>query len=196
MPAVTASRQSLALAIGLSAQRAYTPDDYMINSRLVLALLVLLGLLMLYGSLMISGNGRWLCFGVGMLLFGISIGLLGSRAISSLDRGGGIQAEPRGFTAELLSAAVNEMREGMLIIDSDMRVVASNRAAHDLFPGIEGQIDSRRLTELTRNPGVYDAFLDGVRGTERSGVNVEIYGPTRRVFDLRVIPLKLSHGGN
>ena len=46
------------------------------------------------------------------------------------------------------------------------------------------------LTELTRNPAIYDAFLDGVRGTERAGVKVETFGPDRRIFDLRVVPLR------
>jgi DNA-binding response OmpR family regulator len=35
-------------------------------------------------------------------------------------------------------ARVNEMRERMLIIDSEMRVIALNRAAHTLFSTIHG----------------------------------------------------------
>jgi two-component system phosphate regulon sensor histidine kinase PhoR len=50
------------------------------------------------------------------------------------------------------------------------------------------------LTELTRNPAIYDAFLDAVRGKEREGVKVETYEDGRRVFDLRVVPLT-SGGG-
>ena len=94
------------------------------------------------------------------------------------------------FAPEFLTSTVNEMREGLLVIDAEMRVVASNKAARDLLSNAEDSITQRRLTELTRNPAVYDAFLDGVRGTERSGVKVETYSPTRRVFDLRVIPLR------
>jgi two-component system phosphate regulon sensor histidine kinase PhoR len=104
------------------------------------------------------------------------------------------QTDSSDFTLESLNSTVNEMREGLLVIDSEMRVVASNRAARDLFSNAEEWIESRRLTELTRNPSVYDAFLDGVRGTERSGVKVETHSPTRRVFDLRVVPLKSSRG--
>ena len=92
------------------------------------------------------------------------------------------------FSAELI-ATVNEMREGLLVINSDMRVVASNRAAQDLFSLLDASINSRRLTELTRNPAIYDAFLDAVRGRERTGVKVETFGPERKVFDLRVVPL-------
>src|SRR5205807_4472720 len=91
-------------------------------------------------------------------------------------------------------ATINEMREGLLVIDHEMRVVASNRAARNLFSNIEDSIAARRLTELTRNPAIYDAFLDGVRGRERAGVKVETHGDGRRVFDLRVVPLQSVNG--
>src|SRR5439155_22029519 len=41
---------------------------------------------------------------------------------------------------------------------------------------------------------IEDAFLDAMRGTERAGVRVETYGPTKRVFDLRVVPLRAETG--
>src|SRR6185436_20602860 len=84
---------------------------------------------------------------------------------------------------------MNGMREGLLVVDRDMKVVASNTAAHRLFNLSRGKLETQRLTELTRNPAIYSAFLDGLRGIERSGVKVEIHGPERLVFDLRVVPL-------
>jgi two-component system phosphate regulon sensor histidine kinase PhoR len=86
------------------------------------------------------------------------------------------------------------MREGLVVIDTDMRIVASNQAAQRLFAHVSSPIE-RRITEITRNPAIYDAFLDGVRGTERVGVKVETRDPERRVFDLRVVPLRASAGG-
>jgi len=98
-----------------------------------------------------------------------------------------------GTSSHLLNATVNEMREGLLVIDREMRVVTSNRAASELLFSDQRSVTSRRLTEVTRNPAIYDAFLDGIRGTERTGVKVEAYGPARRVFDLRVVPLRAVH---
>lgn len=88
---------------------------------------------------------------------------------------------------KLLDVALDEMREGLLVIDTDMRVVGSNKAARDVLSGT-GPIDARRLTELTRNPAIYDAFLDALKGQQRDGVKVETYNHGRRVFDLRVVP--------
>ena len=100
---------------------------------------------------------------------------------------------PESFAvASLFEATMGSMREGLLVVDKDMRVVASNPAAHRLFNPSLPQLNSQRLTELTRNPAIYSAFLDGLKGVERSGVKVETHGPERQVFDLRVVPI----GGN
>ena len=95
---------------------------------------------------------------------------------------------------KLFEATMSGMREGLLVVDRDMRVVASNPAAHQLFNLSSGKLNSQRLTELTRSPAIYGAFLDALQGTERSGVKVETHGPERLIFDLRVVPLNSSNG--
>jgi two-component system phosphate regulon sensor histidine kinase PhoR len=94
----------------------------------------------------------------------------------------------------LFQATMSGMREGLLVVDRDMRVVASNTAAHQLFTLCDGKLDSQRLTELTRNPAIYGVFLEALSGEERSGVRVETHGPDRRIFDLRVVPLRSGDG--
>ncbi|HEX5886542.1 MAG TPA: ATP-binding protein [Pyrinomonadaceae bacterium] len=94
----------------------------------------------------------------------------------------------------LLEATMSGMREGLLVVNKDMRVVASNAAAHKLFNPSVPALKSQRLTELTRNPAIYSAFLDGLKGIERSGVKVETHGPERQVFDLRVVPIGSANG--
>jgi len=94
----------------------------------------------------------------------------------------------------LLEATLTNMREGLLVVNKDMRVVASNPAAHKLFNPSIATLNSQRLTELTRNPAIYGAFADGLKGIERSGVKVETHGPERQVFDLRVVPIGSTNG--
>lgn len=99
------------------------------------------------------------------------------------------------FTANsLFEATLGGMREGLLVVDKDMRVVASNPAARKLFNASVARLNSQRLTELTRNPAIYSAFLDGLKGREVSGVKVETHGADRQVFDLRVVPLGNANG--
>ena len=96
--------------------------------------------------------------------------------------------------SSLLDATMTGMREGLLVVNRDMRVVASNPAARKLFNPSVATLQSQRLTELTRNPAIYSAFLDGLKGIERSGVKVETHGPERQIFDLRVIPIGSVNG--
>src|SRR5687767_6133538 len=96
--------------------------------------------------------------------------------------------------SSLLEATMAGMREGLLVVNKDMQVVASNAAAHKLFNPSVAALKSQRLTELTRNPAIYNAFLDGLKGNEVSGVKVETHGPDRQVFDLRVVPIGKVNG--
>jgi two-component system phosphate regulon sensor histidine kinase PhoR len=92
----------------------------------------------------------------------------------------------------LLEAMMNGMREGMLVVDEGMRVVASNRMALEIFSGVEGALETRRLSELTRNPSINNAFIDALRRNEQSETKVEMEGLGGPIFDLRVVPLRLD----
>jgi two-component system phosphate regulon sensor histidine kinase PhoR len=148
------------------------------------------------------GFPHWVVLSAINLFLGLCLVLLLRRRVRSAPESRGAAEEtPSGrlaaidFSSELLDATLNEMREGLLVIDGEMRVVASNRAARSLFSHLDEGINSRRLTELTRNPAIYDAFLDAIRGTERAGVKVETYGQAKRIFDLRVVPLRAGNEG-
>ena len=115
-------------------------------------------------------------------------------AASAVERLDKTQSAEALAVSSLLEATMSGMREGLLVVNKDMRVVASNAAAHKLFNPSVAALKSQRLTELTRNPAIYSAFLDGLKGIERSGVKVETHGPERQVFDLRVVPIGSENG--
>ncbi len=94
--------------------------------------------------------------------------------------------------AALLKATMDSMREGVVVIDSAMRVVALNNPARATFrPGGKDALSPRRLSDLTRNPTVYSAFAGAVARGVRAEVKVETGGGEgRRVYDLHVAPLR------
>ncbi|HEY1402798.1 MAG TPA: ATP-binding protein [Pyrinomonadaceae bacterium] len=100
---------------------------------------------------------------------------------------------------ELIETMMNSMREGMLVVDGDLSVVASNAAARVILGfNEEGGAAGRRrprLGELTRNPAVLSAYLDAIGRGERVEVKVEMTDAERRVFDLRVAPLQRREAG-
>lgn len=156
----------------------------MVSSGLLSLLSVAAAAALLAAGLISNQPTRSVCLGLGCVCLGLSLGALISKTKRSRGSGGS-----HGFSSELLDSTINEMREGLVVIDTDMRIVALNQAAQRLFAHVDSSIE-RRITEITRNPAIYDAFLDGVRGTERVGVKVETRDPERRVFDLRVVPLR------
>ena len=98
-------------------------------------------------------------------------------------------------SSALLEATMNSMREGVLVIDAGMHVVVMNRAARDIFSPVEGALERRRLSELTRNLSIYNAFRAALEQGERAEVKVEAHAGERRVFDLRVAPLRFGLRG-
>lgn len=92
---------------------------------------------------------------------------------------------------ELLEAMLHSMREGLVVVDADMRVLVSNRAAVEIL-GANGAatLNARRLTDLTRNPAVLTAFSATLLRGERVAVKVETPEADKRAFDLRVAPFE------
>jgi two-component system phosphate regulon sensor histidine kinase PhoR len=167
----------------------------MVSSRLLFFLSLAVTAALVIFAFFSAGSLRRTLFSAALVSLGFSAGMLLAQAISANKRllgAGRLGAGGHGFTPELLNSTINEMREGLVVIDTDMRIVASNEAAQRLFSNVDSAIESRRITEITRNPAIYDAFLDGVRGVERVGVKVETHGPERRMFDLRVVPLRAA----
>src|SRR5436305_2023447 len=89
----------------------------------------------------------------------------------------------------LLEAIMNGLREGILVVDEEMRVIASNRAARRIFSGVVGEIERARLSELTRNPVIHSAFTASLSGNEQAETKVAMQGAGGPTYDLRVAPL-------
>jgi two-component system phosphate regulon sensor histidine kinase PhoR len=96
----------------------------------------------------------------------------------------------------LLEAMMNGMREGMLVVDEERRIVVSNRAAHEMFSRIEGPLETHRLNELTRNRSIHSTFDASLNHHEQAETKVEMDGPGGPIFDLRVVPLRLDDGNS
>ncbi|HYO62090.1 MAG TPA: ATP-binding protein [Pyrinomonadaceae bacterium] len=93
----------------------------------------------------------------------------------------------------LLDAMMDGMREGVLVVDGAMQVVASNHAAREIFGGYVRPLVPRQLSEVTRDPSIHAAFQTAIERRARSEAKVEMHDAGRRVFDLYVAPL--SYGG-
>ena len=108
--------------------------------------------------------------------------------------------EPEGVSSPemarlLLGAMMESLREGVVVVDDALRVLALNGAAREIFGGAEESLRSRRLTELTRSASVHGAFQAALADGRRADVKVEMQDAERRVFELSVAPLALGRDG-
>jgi two-component system phosphate regulon sensor histidine kinase PhoR len=92
----------------------------------------------------------------------------------------------------LLEVMMSGMREGVLVVDAEKFIVASNRAAREIFGPNKIAPEGRRLSDLTRNPAIHSVFTSALERREQAGSKVEMQGPGGPIFDLRVVPLRLD----
>jgi two-component system phosphate regulon sensor histidine kinase PhoR len=141
----------------------------------------------------------------GSMLAGLLLGLLFSTKREESGRGshsiepdvpeqqGQRMAAVHARTPALLEAMMDGMREGMLVVDEALRIVAMNRAAREMFGQAGGGVAKKhRLSDLTRHPAIHSAFDVSLGSNEQAGTKVEMQGPGGPIFDLRVVPLRLD----
>ncbi len=94
----------------------------------------------------------------------------------------------------LLTEMMENMREGVIVVAQNTRIMAHNSAARNIFSHVPEELENRRLTEITRNLEVHEAFRAALESKQRREVKVETRSGDKRIFDLRVAPL--NYEGN
>ncbi|MGI9055200.1 MAG: histidine kinase dimerization/phospho-acceptor domain-containing protein, partial [Pyrinomonadaceae bacterium] len=89
------------------------------------------------------------------------------------------------LSLEILEA----MRESVLIVNADLRIVASNSAAHNAFTRNNGELENRRLTEIIRDLDLHQAFFRTLETGVASDVKLEMPGVERRKYNVHIAPL-------
>jgi two-component system, OmpR family, phosphate regulon sensor histidine kinase PhoR len=97
---------------------------------------------------------------------------------------------------DLLREMINSMREGVLVVDNDLCIVAANNAARKLIGG-RSEVESSRLEDVLPDEAVRTAFQSALSEGESAETKIEIaYYGDNRVYDLRVAPLNFPGHGN
>lgn len=86
------------------------------------------------------------------------------------------------------------MREGLLAVDAERRVILANRSLRrDLDLGAM-TIDGRRLEEVIRHPGVQEVFSKALGARAESRARIDVRLPVERSFEVLVAPLDTLEG--
>lgn len=98
------------------------------------------------------------------------------------------ETPPPNLSLEILEA----MRESVLIVNPELRIIASNSAAYQSFARNNGELENRRLTEIIRDLDLHKAFLKTLETGVVSDVMLEILGSERRKYNVHIAPIALG----
>jgi two-component system phosphate regulon sensor histidine kinase PhoR len=86
----------------------------------------------------------------------------------------------------LLQGIIEAIRDALIVVDSSMRIVASNRPAEAAFAREFAWLPGRRLSEVIRDPGLHEAFRRAVEDGRPTDLRLEIAGTELRKYDVHI----------
>lgn len=92
----------------------------------------------------------------------------------------------------VLSKILETMRESVLVIGEDTRILASNAAAYNAFARKNGALEDKRLSEVIRDLNLHEAFRKALEDDEFSDLKLEILGTEKRKYDVHIAPFELD----
>lgn len=98
---------------------------------------------------------------------------------------------PKSFA---LAEILKTMREGVIVVGEDTRILASNQAAYDSFARGNGALEQKRLTEVIRDLSVHEAFRKALNEEVSSKVQFDFLTGEKRAFEARVAPIEIESG--
>ncbi|HEX8368624.1 MAG TPA: ATP-binding protein [Pyrinomonadaceae bacterium] len=96
----------------------------------------------------------------------------------------------------ILIDILKTMREGVIIVAEDTRIIASNQAAYDAFARQNGALETKRLSEVIRDLSVHEAFRRALAQQQSSEINFEVLTGEKRSFDVHVAPVEIEGARN
>ena len=96
----------------------------------------------------------------------------------------------------ILIDVLKTMREGVVIVGEDTRIIASNAAAYESFARGNGALEEKRLSEVIRDLSVHEAFRKALAEDEFSEVKFEFFAGEKQTFLARIAPVNLEESSN
>ena len=92
-----------------------------------------------------------------------------------------------------LREILKTMRESVLVVGEDTRILASNEAAYVAFGRKNGALEDKRLSEVIRDLNLHEAFRKALKDDEFSDLKLEILGTEKRRYDVHIAPVELDN---
>ena len=92
----------------------------------------------------------------------------------------------------ILNKILETMRESVIVIGADTRILSSNRAAYNAFARQNGALDDKRLSEVIRDLSLHEAFRKALEEDNSSDLELEIPNVENRKYDVHIAPIQLD----
>jgi len=92
----------------------------------------------------------------------------------------------------ILSEILKAMRESVIVVGEDTRILASNQAAYNAFARNNGALEDKRLSEVVRDLSLHEAFRKALKEDVSSDVELELPGAERRKYDVHIAPIEFD----
>ncbi len=91
----------------------------------------------------------------------------------------------------ILSEILKTMRESVIVVGSNTRIIASNQAAYNTFARKNGALEEKRLSEVVRDLTLHEAFHRALEENKSSDIELEI--PLEKLkYDVHIAPIELD----
>lgn len=92
----------------------------------------------------------------------------------------------------ILNKILETMRESVIVIGGDTRILSSNQAAYNAFARKNGALEDKRLSEVIRDLSLHEAFRKALEEDKSADIELEIPSPENRKYDVHIAPIQLD----
>ena len=92
----------------------------------------------------------------------------------------------------ILQKILDTTREGVIVVDSTMRIAHCNVPAAVAFARDGLELETKRLSEVIRDLDLHEAFRKAITTQISSDVRLELPTAEKRKFDVHIAPIELS----
>jgi two-component system phosphate regulon sensor histidine kinase PhoR len=96
------------------------------------------------------------------------------------------------LSSTILSDILETMRESVIVIGADTRILSSNKAAYNAFARQNGALENKRLSEVIRDLSLHEAFRKALDENKSSDIELEIPSAENRKFDVHIAPIQVD----
>ena len=98
------------------------------------------------------------------------------------------------MNAEDITAILNAMVEGVMLVNSSGRVVMANPAIREMFHW-PWPVEGRHYLEVVRQPDIAAQFAAALSGQPRASAEIELERDQRRIYTAHAMPMPTERGG-